>query len=355
MRDTRRSLLACFSCAALVFSAGSAAAATLKATMTASGPLLEGSTVLYTISVTNTGTSPQPNNPGHEVSGQLPQTLTLGSATATSGTTVAFVAGNEYSWNGYLPIGDTLTITVTATIHAGTVGQTISAQTVLSYDVDDNGTNETVTLSDDPALPGDADATAFVVVAPSDCGDGQVTGNEECDDGRQDDGDCCLANCTAAPDDTPCDDDTLCDGREVCAAGLCVAGAEPDCDDGDLCTFDACDPSLGCIHEGDCPAEPQVEVVESVEVVEVVEVVEEVEPGGDTTGAEPEADSGPSAEADPGAEVAAEVAPVGTSSSDGCRGADGVDGLGLALALAALLRARQAALDDSARNVPPDA
>ncbi|MDH5493630.1 MAG: MopE-related protein, partial [Myxococcales bacterium] len=39
-----------------------------------------------------------------------------------------------------------------------------------------------------------------------------------------------------------CDDGIFCNGMESCAAGLCVAGVPPSCEDGDVCTSDACDP-----------------------------------------------------------------------------------------------------------------
>ncbi|HJL30470.1 MAG TPA: hypothetical protein RMI62_15440, partial [Polyangiaceae bacterium LLY-WYZ-15_(1-7)] len=45
-----------------------------------------------------------------------------------------------------------------------------------------------------------------------------------------------------------CDDGVLCNGLEVCTAEGCVT-LPPDCDDGDECTEDRCDPGLDeCVH-----------------------------------------------------------------------------------------------------------
>jgi hypothetical protein len=51
--------------------------------------------------------------------------------------------------------------------------------------------------------------------------------------------------------DALCDDQSACTGTETCGG---VAGCQPgtplSCDDGDLCTTDACDPLAGCLHTG---------------------------------------------------------------------------------------------------------
>ncbi|MCH8968131.1 MAG: VCBS repeat-containing protein [Planctomycetes bacterium] len=56
--------------------------------------------------------------------------------------------------------------------------------------------------------------------------------------------------CAVEPEcaeDFECDDDQFCNGAEVCMAGQCQAGQAPNCDDGDLCTNDGCDPVKGCV------------------------------------------------------------------------------------------------------------
>lgn len=65
-------------------------------------------------------------------------------------------------------------------------------------------------------------------------------------DSHRNDG--CYTYCQAAPDGTACDDDNVCNGAETCEAGVCAAAVPLDCDDGDPCTSDSCDPQLGCLH-----------------------------------------------------------------------------------------------------------
>lgn len=53
----------------------------------------------------------------------------------------------------------------------------------------------------------------------------------------------------AVEDGTPCDADaSVCTDGDACLQGTCAAGAPLDCDDGDPCTIDACDPATGCTH-----------------------------------------------------------------------------------------------------------
>ena len=49
----------------------------------------------------------------------------------------------------------------------------------------------------------------------------------------------------ALPDGQPCDDQDVCAEKSVCVDGVC-AGAAIDCDDGNPCTDDTCDPDDGC-------------------------------------------------------------------------------------------------------------
>jgi len=99
------------------------------------------------------------------------------------------------------------------------------------------------------------------------CPDGLIcNGDETCQAGvcvtgdppACEDGDPCTAGactegigCTFEPlaDGTPCPDDDVCDGANTCRAGACTRGRAPDCDDGDPCSRDDCDPVGGCFSE----------------------------------------------------------------------------------------------------------
>ncbi len=57
-------------------------------------------------------------------------------------------------------------------------------------------------------------------------------------------------DCSFVPDleGAACNDGSACTGGETCQAGSCTGGVAPNCNDGNLCTDDACDPLTGCVH-----------------------------------------------------------------------------------------------------------
>jgi uncharacterized repeat protein (TIGR01451 family) len=135
-------------------------------TKTVSGTFTTGSVVTYTLVINNTGDTTAGDNPGNELTDVLPAELTLTGANASSGTAVATIVTNTVTWNGSVPVGGSVTITITATIEPGHEGETLSNQATHLYDGDANGTNESTTLSNDPGTAALNDPTAFVVFAP---------------------------------------------------------------------------------------------------------------------------------------------------------------------------------------------
>ncbi|HVH36369.1 MAG TPA: hypothetical protein VM847_19920, partial [Tahibacter sp.] len=105
-------------------------------------------------------TAAQTDNTGDEFTDTLPAGLTLVSAVATSGTTST--TGNIVHWNGAVPAGGSVTITINATINASASG-TISNQGTVFFDADANGSNESSAPTDDPAVGGGTDPTIFTV------------------------------------------------------------------------------------------------------------------------------------------------------------------------------------------------
>ncbi|MDP9193403.1 MAG: ExeM/NucH family extracellular endonuclease [Acidobacteriota bacterium] len=142
--------------------------ATVTATKTASGSFEPGSTVTYTIVLSNSGPAGQSDNPGDEFIDVLPSELTLISANATSGTPVANVGTNTVTWNGVIPAGGSVTITIDALVEGDVpVGTTITNQGTVNSDADGNGINETSGVTDDPAQAGSGNATGFNVLPPA--------------------------------------------------------------------------------------------------------------------------------------------------------------------------------------------
>lgn len=151
--------------------------AIVKGTKTVSGIFHVGNTVTYTVTLTNSGGLAQADNAGHEFTDVLPASLSLVSASASSGTAVATVGTNTVTWDGALAaINGSVTITITATIHTGTVGTTVTNQGTISYDADGNNTNESTTTTDDPGVAGTNNPTSFLVMGANVSGTKTVSG-----------------------------------------------------------------------------------------------------------------------------------------------------------------------------------
>src|SRR5262245_19262040 len=46
----------------------------------------------------------------------------------------------------------------------------------------------------------------------------------------------------------PCNDGSACTTNDACSNGSCQRGPPPNCDDGNPCTDDSCNPASGCVH-----------------------------------------------------------------------------------------------------------
>ena len=140
--------------------------ANVTGTKSVTGTFEPNGSITYTIVLTNSGPSTQEDNAGDELVDILPASLTLVSATATSGTALATVATNTVTWNGSIASGASVTLTINAVIESDvTPGTTISNQATIAYDADGNGSNESSGSTDSPTAGGSSDPTDFVVVA----------------------------------------------------------------------------------------------------------------------------------------------------------------------------------------------
>src|SRR5207249_9631665 len=90
------------------------------------------------------------------------------------------------------------------------------------------------------------------------CQEGEAT---SCDDANACTDDSCDAErgCTHTDNTNPCDDGSVCTSGDSCDGGLCVGGLTPDCNDGNSCTDDSCNPQMGCFHVSNstCGANPK--------------------------------------------------------------------------------------------------
>ncbi|HPC82383.1 MAG TPA: hypothetical protein P5234_03275 [Thermoanaerobaculaceae bacterium] len=128
------------------------------------GPYRPGGTVTYTIVLSNAGPGTQGDNPGNEFEDTLPPQLTATGASASSGTLSR--VGNYVTWNGAIPSGGSVTISISAVINPVPAGATVSNQGTIRYDGSGSGSNGSTRLTDDPAVSGSENPTTFVVAAP---------------------------------------------------------------------------------------------------------------------------------------------------------------------------------------------
>lgn len=139
--------------------------ARLSATMTVEGQFTKGGEITYHVKLTNAGPRSQRDNAGDEFVDQLPPTLQLMGVTASGGQARSDRGTGTAAWTGSIPPGGVVSLTIHATIRAGTIGQMIVNQGTVFFDVDGDGLNTASAPTDDPTLPGSADATVFTVSA----------------------------------------------------------------------------------------------------------------------------------------------------------------------------------------------
>jgi uncharacterized repeat protein (TIGR01451 family) len=140
-----------------------ASPAVVSGTKAVTGDLVAGGAITYLISLSNSGLTPQLDNPGNELIDVLPAELAVVSAVATSGTVTADSGSNTITWNGGVPARGGVDITIEANILPGTAGAVIANQATIFFDADGNGSNEASVPTDDPAVGGATDPTEFQV------------------------------------------------------------------------------------------------------------------------------------------------------------------------------------------------
>lgn len=110
-------------------------------------------TIKYTVTISNTGTANQQNNPGNEFEDLIPDNATyvIGSATATLGA-ISYNAGeNKITWNGAVPAESSVSLTFKVTVNSSLENDAlISNQGTVYWDSNEDGANDETELTDDP-------------------------------------------------------------------------------------------------------------------------------------------------------------------------------------------------------------
>lgn len=118
----------------------------VKQTTSDSGPC---TTITFETRVTNSGTKAQRDNPGAEVVFDLAAGLTLvaGSCIASGSGQCAAPSSSKIEWNGGVQVGETVVITFQLRTDADVpVGRELCVRSTVSYDANDDGVNEAVTV-----------------------------------------------------------------------------------------------------------------------------------------------------------------------------------------------------------------
>jgi uncharacterized repeat protein (TIGR01451 family) len=78
---------------------------------------------------------------------------------------------------------------------------------------------------------------------PADCNDNNPCTDDSCDT---------VLGCVHVNNSDPCGvAGSNCTTGDVCSGGICVPSGPRNCDDGNCCTTDSCDPAVGCVHTAD--------------------------------------------------------------------------------------------------------
>lgn len=123
-----------------------------------------GDTVTYLAVLVNASPTAQLNNPGAEFSDTLPVGLSLSNAAADSGVVTLDPSTGTVTWDGVIPGGGAVAITLDAVVEYGTHGRTLVNQGTVFFDADGDGTNESSAVTDDPNQGGAGDGTAIVIL-----------------------------------------------------------------------------------------------------------------------------------------------------------------------------------------------
>ncbi|KAA0007356.1 MAG: DUF11 domain-containing protein [Thermoplasmata archaeon] len=142
------------------------------------GTLEPGDRIHYMVTISNSGTVDQPDNPGNEFEDVIPDNTTYvpNSVSSTSGSATYDAGGNKIVWNGAIPGESSVLVSFDVLVDSNLEQTTvISNQGTVFWDENEDGVNEAQELTDDPATDdgvdqdgdgetGDDDPTLAVVL-----------------------------------------------------------------------------------------------------------------------------------------------------------------------------------------------
>ncbi|MDJ0840364.1 MAG: DUF11 domain-containing protein [Acidobacteriota bacterium] len=129
------------------------------------GPLA-GDTVLFRTVLTNHTETAMTDDPdADEFTADLPEGLSLVNAVMLTGDGRIDLdtADHSLTWNGSVPPLEEVELQIEARIEMEAEGKTLLTQGLLYHDTDGDGVNDSVIMTDDPSLPGEADPAELVL------------------------------------------------------------------------------------------------------------------------------------------------------------------------------------------------
>ena len=134
--------------------------AQVSGTKEVSGNFAPGGYITYTIVLFNNATTAQVDDPDEpEFIDVLPAELTLVDAVADQGTVTT--GAGAVRWDGTIPGGGAVFLSIDARIANDALNIPISNQGEIFYDLNGDGSNDTLALTDDPDVAGGSDPTVF--------------------------------------------------------------------------------------------------------------------------------------------------------------------------------------------------
>ncbi len=119
------------------------------------GEVESGDILKYTVTISNTGSADQNNNPGNEFEDNIPENTQYisGSISSTSGS-INYDADNEkITWNGEIPGESSVSLSFKVTVDSGlSNGTVISNQGTVYWDSTEDGINDATELTDNPHI-----------------------------------------------------------------------------------------------------------------------------------------------------------------------------------------------------------
>lgn len=130
-------------------------------------------------------------------------------------------------------------LTTVVSLPVSAAGRTIQLRWRVGLDLTVSTGGGSTGLNIDTIVLSDSCATAICQGTPRNCDDGNACTDDACNP---------ASGCVHANNTAPCNDGNACTTNDTCGGGTCHGAPASNCDDGNPCTDDSCNPSSGCVN-----------------------------------------------------------------------------------------------------------